>query len=176
MAPPRGGDCNFLKSFVITRTRTGPLASSQLPHRAPINKHKTEWKTGAIHAPKTNWKWPIWEIGMATLNRPQEYTQQEEQWRKINKSQLSCHLLDLHSVSVVVRHASALVCGAGHEQISRHWLRCNTYIQCVTRQGHHSAVAPFAQREQLDKPPLDEGADMWDRIVQLDRLGPKPWA
>lgn len=54
---------------------------------------------------------------MVTLNRPQGYTQQEEQRRRINKSQLSCHLLDLHSVPVVFLHASALWRGAGHEQI-----------------------------------------------------------
>lgn len=118
MAPPRGGDCNFLKLLVITRTRTGPLASSQPPQRAPIYKHRTEQQTEAIHAPQTNWKWPIWEIGIVTLNQTQGNTQQEEQWRKINKSQLSCHSLDLHSVSVVFLHTSALWCGQDTSRFS----------------------------------------------------------
>lgn len=59
--------------------------------------------------PPRNWKWPIWEFGIVTLQQTQGYTQQEEQWRKINKSQLSFHLLDRHSN--VFLHTIALWCG-----------------------------------------------------------------
>lgn len=37
LAPPRGGDRHLLKPFLIPQTRTGPPASSQPPHRAPIH-------------------------------------------------------------------------------------------------------------------------------------------
>lgn len=52
MAPPRGGDRDFLEPFLVTQARTDPLASSQPTQREPIDKRWNEWETEALPAPE----------------------------------------------------------------------------------------------------------------------------
>lgn len=88
LAPPRGGDRNILKPFVIPQPRTGPLASSQPPHRAPID---TEVRQPTLRKPE--WKRDIWEKQPVALEHGEESNEEltEKKKRKKKSPQLSCH-------------------------------------------------------------------------------------
>jgi len=58
MAPPRGRDCNFLKNHLSSLELELVHSHHHSHPRAPIGKHRTEWKTEAIHAPQPPEKHP----------------------------------------------------------------------------------------------------------------------
>lgn len=69
VAPPRGGDRNILKPFVIPQTQTGPLASSQPPHRAPIHTDVRQQRSGSPNGSETFGKsnQPLWDTARRAM-------------------------------------------------------------------------------------------------------------
>lgn len=137
MAPPRGRDCNILKPSAVTRTRTGPPASFQLSQWAPIYKPRPEWRTASIHVPKLFGDWNSHtgpNPGICTHSK-----KSNEGKNRSNKSQLSFHLLDFHSVYHVF-----LPCSRGRTRAdSRHLVEMQDVSKVCGRLARPQHFAPW---------------------------------